>query len=1068
MKQFSGKKTGKGGPVVFRKYGWLLRTLAVIALSSVCAAGELDTLSRQFADPPDGVKPYVFWYWINGNISREGLAADLDAMKQAGIGGAVIFNIGRHGPAGPVKVLSPEWRELMRFAIRRAGELGIKVSLNNSMSGWSSSGGPWITPEMAMQKVTWSETRIKGGGAFDGTLPVPPVKLDCYRDIAVIAFPTPAAECGDEPHPEVRSGNGTVDLRFPGSEPVSVRSVSIVPPESQSLPDGKLLASDDGEIWREVLAFSKLRKFAPVNRVFPAEKARFWRFEFSSGVPLAEIRLEPAYRIADWTGKALFDPYGLDKPEFTDDPALQAPDGCVIERQRIVDLSGKTDADGRLHWDVPAGDWTVLRFGYTPTGSKPEPSPEGCGLECDKLSPAALDVHWQNSVQPWLDDPGLNRLIQYVHVDSYERFAQNWTARMTEEFRKRCGYELTEYLPALTGRVVGDVRESERFLWDFRKTVTGLMHENYFGHMRELCAKAGKQFTCEPYHQNQFDNVTAGGQADVPMCEVWAGPQPAAPYWMKLGASPAHVYGRQIVQCETMTANGPNGGNWSNDFRDMKTGCDAVFCGGINRMVFHVYVHQPWTNLVPGQTLAVFGTHFERSNTWWKQMPGFTRYVSRCQHLLQQGRFVADILYSCGENSPNAGLELSGPDAPPAGYDYDVCDPYVIMNRLTVKDGRLTLPEGGSYRLLVLPDDTAMTPEMVRCIGGLTAAGASVAAPRPVHSPGLSGQPAADEQVRAMADTIWGAHDGKGRIFPVQPLSQVLAGLDIQPDFKTGTDVPVRYIHKQIDGTDCYFVASSSDKPFRTDAAFRTTNGIPQLWDPCTGEIRDLPVFQKEGRCTVVPLRFEPRQSFFVVFNGGGKPGRSGGCNFPEYRPVAELEGPWNVTFALPSGSTNAVFAALEDWSKRPEPGIRYYSGTATYRKQFDFSGPAAGNPVYLDLGRVKNVAEVRLNGKPLGIVWCAPWRVEITGAVQAGDNVLEVDVINLWVNRLIGDEQLPADCEYTAGVWRLLKEWPEWLVKNGPRTSGRRTFSTFKHWDKNSPLMESGLLGPVTVQTGE
>ncbi|QHI68849.1 glycosyl hydrolase [Tichowtungia aerotolerans] len=1057
-------------------------------------------LKKQFSSPPDAARPYVFWYWINGNISQEGLAADLDAMHEAGIGGAVIFNIGGHGPAGPVKLYTSEWRELMRFAMRRADELGLDISLNNSMAGWSSSGGPWITPELAMQEVVWSETKLPGGQVFDGQLPQPSTRLDCYRDIALVAFPTPECELAGFPEPSVLLGDVEIDagalldsdrstwksfdaeggspvcLQFSYDRPVPVRSVSMVPRELRDLPGGKLLFSNDGITWQEEFSFSRPERFAPLNRVFPVRVAPFWRIEFSGSVVLSEVHFSRGYCIADWTGKAMSDPYGTVKPGFTS-PSLDASPDEIILREQIVDLTGQMDAEGRLRWDVPEGNWTVLRFGYTPTGSRVEPaSREGGGLECDKFNPAALDVHWKNSIQPWIDDPEMNALFRFVHVDSYERHQQNWTACMPDEFLKRRGYDLSSYLPVLTGRVIGSVKESERFLWDFRNTVTGLMHDNYFGHMQQLCAVAGKQFTCEPYHQNQFNNVTAGGKADIPMCEVWDGPSPAGPYWMKLGASPAHVYGKQIVQCEAMTASGPNGGSWSNDFWAMKDDCDAIFCGGVNRMVLHVYVHQPWEDLVPGQTLAVYGTHFERSNTWWKQMPAFTRYLSRCQHLLQKGRFVADILYSCGENSPCKSIEPGGAMAPPRGYDYDVCDPYVILNRLSVDDGCLVLPEGIRYRLLVLPDDMEMTSEMVQRIGELVEDGAVVVAPRPVCSPSLSGQPSADEKIRAMADKIWGDCDGqqvkerrygKGRICWGKPVSQILSELDISPDFQTSAGPLVRHIHKRIDGTDCYFIANSSDQSLATDAVFRT-DGIPEIWDPLTGEIRSLPVFRKENGRTVVPLRFEPKQAFFVIFKGKAE-FVSGERNFPALKTVQSLEGPWNVMFHFRgSPPKTVVFDSLEDWSKRSELELKYFSGTATYSKSFDFPNIGKIKSLWLDLGSVKNVAEVRLNGKALGTVWCAPWRVDIKDAVRAKDNRLEIDIVNLWVNRLIGDEQLPADCEYTDGVWHLLKKWPDWFSGKCPRTSGRTTFATFKHWNKDDPLLESGLFGPVTIQAAE
>jgi hypothetical protein len=1077
------------------------RNLILAGMLAGSGALAADELERNFTNPPEAARPHVYWYWMDGNISREGITADLDAMQRAGIGGVSLFNIGDSRRAGPVKILSPEWRALMRHAIREAGRRGIEVNLNNSMSGWSSSGGPWITPELAMQKLTWSETVASGGRRFDAVLARPPVKLDVYRDVAVLAFPTPAAELPGGPAPVVSASDQKFDpavVNMAGAvvpsganwdapvRPERVAVLSVKPGEetwvqlayaepftARSLHvafagagcNGVLQASEDGQRWRDIQRFVP-RTLAPVDLAFTVGPARYWRVLFTperktTKISLARLDVSPRYRIAEWSGKAMFDPYGLDKPAFTG-PDNAAPAACVVRRDQIVDLTDKLDATGRLVWDAPAGQWTILRFGFTPTGSKVCPnSPGGEGLECDKLNAAALDAHWKHSLQPWFDDKELNRLIQYVHVDSYERGAQNWTARLPREFRARRRYELRSHLPALTGRVVDSVAESERFLWDFRRTVTGLMHENYFGHMQQLCRKAGKLFTCEPYHQTQFNNVTAGGRADIPMCEAWTGPSIPAPYWMKLGASPAHVYGRQLVQAEAFTAPPEYGGNWNTDFWDIKELGDAMLCGGVNRMVFHVYAHQPWTNAVaPGQTLGGHGTHFERSNTWWEQMPAFTRYISRCQHLLQQGRFVADVLYSCGENSPNESLGPAGMMALPRGYDYDVCDPHVILNRLSVKDGRLTLPEGLSYRLLVLPDERAMTPEMVRKIGELVKAGAVVVGPKPTHSPSLTSQPRADRQVRALAETIWGGCDGrqttervygKGRIYWGKPLAQILAATGMTPDFDSGNGPVVRYIHRRLDDGELYFVASSSLRPLAMEAAFRVADGSPQLWDPVTGTIRPLPEFRRENGRTIVPLRFEPRQSYFVVFRKKSQESEARSQkNFPELKPVTEIAGPWEVAFDPQWGGPErpVTFESLTDWTTNSMEGIKYYSGTAVYRKVFSVQCSVVRQRVYLDLGAVKNMAAVRVNGKKAGVAWCPPWRVEITGAIKPGANELEIEVVNTWFNRIQLDQFLPEEKR---------------VVDFGYKSRGK----DFKPGPK-MPLMPAGLLGPVRVMAAE
>ncbi|MGL5017906.1 MAG: glycosyl hydrolase [Luteolibacter sp.] len=1082
-------------------------TFAAILLSatSQLPAEGADTLASSFLNPPDSARPHSFWYWINGNISREGITADLEGMKRAGIGGVELYNVGGHGVAGPVKVLSPQWREMMAHAITTAGKLGLEVDLNNSPGGWSSSGGPWITPELSMQKLTWSETRIQGGKPFSATLAQPAAFQGWYRDVAVIAFPTPAAERDELPKPASTSSDPSFNtalltdgdeskfgvlakseadqpqsIQFTYDQPFLSRSLRIYPRRFGSVPKGRLLASDNGQTWREVLAFAPSRNWASLDTVFAPTKARHWRIEFLQNTPvdLAEIVLGPRYRTAEWTGKAIWDQYGLDKPRFTP-PELAAPQECSIPLDTIRDLSGAMDVTGKLTWEAPPGEWTVMRFGHTSTGQTTGPTaPDEKWLECDKFNTAALDVHWTQGMKTLLDDPEIGKHIQYVHIDSYEVGAQNWTQDFPAQFTKSRGYDLLKYLPALTGRVVQDTETSERFLWDFRQVCCGLLANNYFGHMRELCQSAGKQLTIEPYHQTQFKSVTAGGFADVPMCEFWTGGLPG-PYWYKLGASPGHVYGRRIIGAEAFTAPREAGGNYNTDPWAFKVLGDTAFCGGVNRYVFHVSVHQPWLDRAPGMTLAAFGTHFERTNTWFEQMPAYTRYVSRCQYLLSQGRFAADVLYFDGENAPDDGYSPMGVIAPPAGYDYDVCDERALRERISVKDKRLVLPDGITYQILVLPDTDRMTPELVRRIGKLVQAGATVVGPRPISSPSLVGQPAADQELKSMVNVLWGTNAaakvidhpcGKGRVIWGRPLKDILTGLSVAPDFEArNATAPINYIHRTLDEGELYFISSTGDHAQNAECVFRAAGRQVELWGALTGEVRSLPDSRKESGRTVVPLEFLPRQSFFLLFRNATTPTTRATTNFPQAKTVGEVSGPWDVAFDPKWGGPAKVrFDKLTDWTTHADAGVKYYSGKATYHTTFD--APASGDsksPMFLDLGTVKNLAEVRLNGVALGTVWCAPWRVPLGNHLKPRGNSLEIDVVNLWPNRMIGDEQLPDDCEWqeSGHGGKELKNFPAWLTNNQPRTSGRFTFSSWKHYTKDDPLLPSGLLGPVTLQ---
>jgi hypothetical protein len=1092
-------------------------------------AGKLDA---EFLNPPLTARPEVIWYWRHELHTKEGITADLEAMNRVGIGGVLIGFIGGHDePKGDVTILSPKWREMFRHAVVEASRLGMRVNIWNS-PGWSSSGGPWIPPELAMQKLTWSETRLNGPGKLPAPLPRPHAsKLgntwsvtkekpalwnDYYRDIAVLAFPTPAAEKWDGTPPVVACDDPKFDatktrdgdpatfsslanpvpgqtnwIRFDFGKPFPARSLAVSFREwDGSAKVVEVEQSDDGGTWRAVRRCAvRGSQGLPVNATLDAAPARHWRLGFVSDakgpakMDLAEIALLSGVRIEDWTGKAMFDKFGLHKPPLTATPATA---DAAIPRDRILDLTDRLRPDGTLDWEAPAGDWTVVRYGRTLTLALNGPAtPPGTGLECDKLNAAALDHHWNSYLAPLFADEDFNRGVACVHIDSYEKHAQNWSPRLPEEFRKRRGYDIIRFLPAMTGRVIDSVETTERFLWDLRQTICDTMADAYFGRMAELCHKQGKLFSVEPYHQVQFDNVTVGGRGDLIVTEFWNGGWPG-PYWFKLGASPAHIYGKRVVGAEAFTAGSKDGGDWSTDPWALKALGDSAYCSGVNHFIFHVSTQQPWTNAYPGLTSGPWGQHIERGNTWFDLSGGWLRYLARCQHMLQQGQFVGDVLYSVGENTPNESHD-GGKGLPP-GYDYDTISPEAILTRLTVKEGRLVLPDGVSYTVLVLPEgDDFMTAAMARKLRDLVKAGGTILGPRPRRSPSLRDQPAEDETVRAVAAELWGDMNGKartenrvgaGRVFCGKPLAEVLRAIGVRPDFAyTAQGLSLKSIHRRTREAEFYFV-SDATWPIRAatapavslEARFRVAGCVPELWDAVTGEIRPLPDYREENGETVVPLRFEPRQSWFVVFRekAAAVAERAAGKNFPATTNLCEIVGPWEVRFDPKWGGPAApvTFTNLQDWSKHADPGIRYYSGTAAYRTTFQTARDAKDR-LFLNLGTLKNVASVRLNGQELGVVWCAPWRVEITQAMRPGTNDLEITVANLWPNRLIGDEQLQDDCAWTMTGFGTaqLKAWPDWLLGKQPRTSGRLTFASWKHWNKDAPLFNSGLLGPVTIQ---
>ena len=987
-------------------------------------------LERGFAHPPESARPWVNWFWLDGNITREGITADLEAMQRVGIGGALLMDITQQIPTGAVQFNQSQWHELFKHAVSEARRLGLALSINNA-PGWSGSGGPWITPELAMQKLGWSRTTISGPVHFDGALAPIQTLRGFLQPIATLAFPTsPAQQTFRIPLHQAKTG-----LSRAGSGPNSAIS--------------------------------------PSN----AEQA-----------VLSAVRL-----------------------------------------QDIIDLTSKTDQHGRLNWDVPPGKWTVLRFGATLMGTENHPAREGGeGLECDKLSRTAIETHFKSFLALLVEQTQLNTSAQGsgftgIHVDSWEIGFQNWTPKFREEFTRRRGYELLNYLPAYAGQVVESLDVSERFLWDVRRTVADLEADNYGGRLAELAHQSGLQLSIEAYGNGPFDNLLYASRADQPMGEFWLEiDDPSRFHVCKSMASAAHVYGKNIIPAEAFTSY-PATARWQNHPGSLKPMADAAFCEGINRLVIHRYAHQPWLDRKPGMTMGRFGVHYERTQTWWEQSGPWHEYLSRCQFLLQQGRFVADLCYLTEEGAysePPTRATLGFP----SGYEYDLATPEAVMTRMSVKNGRLTLPDGMSYRVLVLPQSRRMTPALLARIEQLVAAGATVLGPIPTNSPSLSQYPGCDAEVQKTAERIWSkAGDGTAPsagpevhvVLQDDRVEDLLARMQVPPDFRQlapGNGLPLRWIHRAFDNTDVYFVANTNSQPVQATCAFRIEGKWPELWNPETGAREKAVQWETRLGETFVPLKLEAHGSCFVVFrdqagfdpvlklsrNGRTDPeaqvalgseghlellaskagtyesltagGRRWKAAVSPLPSSVLVSGPWEVRFAPKLGAPEqANFPKLISWAKHSNPGIKYFSGQATYRKRVNLPPElsAAGRRVRLNLGRVEVIAQVRVNGRDLGILWKAPYTVDMTDSIRPGENELEIKVTNLWPNRLIGDEQLPEDCRWGPAEpdqGAPLAAWPEWLLEGKPSPTGRIAFSTWKHWTKDSPLLESGLLGPVSL----
>jgi hypothetical protein len=766
-----------------------------------------------------------------------------------------------------------------------------------------------------------------------------------------------------------------------------------------------------------------------------------------------------------------------------------------------VDLTDKF-REGKLKWVVPEGTWTILRFGYTLAAeriSAPSAAVEP-SWEIDPLSSAAMDHHFAATGTKLIEDAGLlaGRTLKYTHIDSWEIGSPSWTASFIENFRARRGYDPIPYLPALAGKTVTNKEVTERFQWDYRRTLADLVAENYYGRLSKLSHEHGLGTHPEsggPFYTHDINGLECEGTNDIPMAEFWASrfPHPfpsgfeegvSSSFFrsfesdfppcnygsVRQAATAAHIYGKPVCQAEAYTSFNDD---WTEYPFFLKVYGDRAFCAGMTRHVLCFYVHQPDLNAKPGYQWAHTGTHFDRNITWWEKSHAWLIYLARCQYMLRQGKFVADILYFSGEAIPNFVLIDR---KPLSGYDFDTINAQVLLTRATVKAGRIVLPDGMSYRYLVIPENVglSMTSAVVTKFRELVEGGATLIGSRPRHAPGLTDYPRCDEQVKQQADALWGTDTaasgmrsvGNGRVIWGKTLEEVINADQLPPDIELSglpSDVELDWIHRRSASEDIYFIANLSDRQVNLEITFRIERKVPELWDAITGSMRRLEEFREENGRTIVPMQLEQRQSFFVVFRRAshGAQSATGKRNFTKTTDLVTLNGPWEVSFDPTWGGPKTVtFEQLEDWSKRSEDGIRYYSGTAIYKKTFDLPHEIR-EPLYLDLGEVKNLAQVRVNGKDLGVVWTAPWRVAIGDVAREKGNELEIEVVNLWPNRLIGDGKLPNEKRLTVTNVRTYDP----VLPKDFEDSECPVCEDRKRTGKAPELLPSGLLGPVVLQ---
>lgn len=1179
-----------------------LKTSGALGIATVVTPGgifqtnhrfqQASELESNFMTPPASAKPHTWWHWMNGNVTKEGITLDLEAMARVGIGGFQNFDAGTGIPKGPIVYLSPEWMELKKHAIAEANRLDLEFTMHNC-PGWSSSGGPWITPELSMLEVTWSELHLEGGKKIDAFLQHPLTRLNFYKDICVLAFPA--------------------------------------------------------------LANDKQQK--------------------------------------DWEMRANynFNRYGIE--DIKDD----AP---AINEKDIVDVTRFLKPTGQFEWNAPKGNWTIIRFGYTPIGTQNRSAPDtGVGLECDKYSATAFEFHFNKmmtNLLPFLEPLGKKAKVGLL-IDSYEVGMQNWTPGFEQIFQNKTGYALHNYLPAITGRVVNSADHTNRFLWDFRRVQGDLMADNYYGKFTELCHKNNIISYIQPYDRGPMEELQIGSRVDINVGEFWNNLS-----WLfqnnrtmrrtvKLSAAIAHTNGQKIVAAESFTGE-PSSSKWQEHPFALKVLGDRMFTQGLNRMVFHRFAHQPHPTAKPGMTMGPWGSHFDRTNTWWEQGKEWMTYLSRCQYMLQQGLFCAEVAFFTGEDAGvytkiekgEVGWKV------PNGCDYDVINAETLL-KAGVKNGRLTLADGMSYRILILMPalQSKMSVKVLSKLKELAEQKLIIIGERPLRTPGLTNDEA---QFKGLVDELW-----PGKIIAFESsddisLESVLQENGWIPDFEFtshSAEAPINYIHrKTTDGADIYFIANERRTTEDLVCNFAVVDRTPEFWDPVTGKTQKVRVYKNGKDRITVPITLNPFGSLFVVFrspadknpvvsitkndapllpttpyntkqktypdlfdnfviellakpenevmlntnnfmegqrpwtdfyaiyptpgeevygyghstfgltigrngvavweNTGGKPefnfsvekaisgwakielrckekvpsiyindehvgdgirsehivhppggsynwgdeasyyngdmrdvtiGPLGGEQKRDKKKwsdiliddagrviafwdgkctVARHDGTsktvkvsgglsfyggvdWTVTFPPGSGAPASIkLPELISLHQHPTPGVRYFSGTCLYNLTFPFKRMTEDRKAevryFMDLGEVEVIAEVILNGKNLGTLWTRPFLIDITDSLIMGENKLVVNVTNLWPNRLIGDEQEPEQYRYLDGPRRgfavlgtgAIQELPEWYKNGKPKPNdGRVAFTTWRHYTKDSPLLQSGLIGPVVIHEG-
>jgi hypothetical protein len=1028
--------------------------LAIVLCSSIQTKAQYKLkplkLETGFAVPPDSIQTSVYWYWISDNISKTGVIKDLEAMKKVGINRAFIGNMGLSDvPSGKAKLFSEEWWDILHTALKTATRLNIEIGIFNS-PGWSQSGGPWVKPEQSMRYLDASEITVKGPIFINQLLERPQKN---FQDVKVIAYPAPKDfgtiatnlkvtsdpvlpdldKLTDNLGTSMRLPAGKVStLNFQSAKPFTARSVIIYCAQAPAILEGEIQALSNGS-YQTIRHFTIDRSnpslpagFKPYGRTvisIPETTTSEFRVVFTKvlgygmigEVQFSASPLEESY-VEKTLGKMWPDPYAYWPAYQWPVQPVVADDTYLINPVKVLDISRYMAADGILRWRVPPGDWIIERTGMTPTNVTNAPATrEGTGLETDKMSAVHIASHFDAFLGEIMRRiPAEDRKTWKITVaDSYETGGQNWTDGQVEQFKQVYGYDPVPFLPVFRGKVVGSPDQSDRFLWDIRRFVADKVAYDYVGGLRKVSHEHGLTTWLENYGHGGFPGefLQYGGQSDEVAGEFWS--EGMTGLIENRGASScAHIYGKNKVSCESFTC---MENSFSRYPATMKQRLDRFFTEGINNTLLHVNIQQP-NDDGPGLT-SWFGNEFNRLNTWYFDMDTFLQYIKRCNLMLQQGKYIADVAYFISEDAP----KMTGIQDPalPVGYSFDYMNAEVIRTRMSVKNDRMVLPDGMNYKVLVLPKLETMRPELLLKIKELVSEGAVVMGPRPSRSPSLQNFGKADQQVRALAAELWGNingstvkvnHFGKGLVIDGMSLDSALKMVNVLPDLKTLPGDSVLFIHRQSKDESIYFISNQQGKEIKINPEFRISGKAPELWDATTGQKRELTDYSQTST-TKIPLTLAPYESAFVVFRDKKVAGKKQ-ANYAKAAQSINISNNWLVSFdAAKRGPAKPVmFKELADWSSSALDSIKYYSGPAYYRHNVNLAAGLKNKRIMLDLGALSSIAKVKVNGKEIGGVWTAPYQIDISNAVKPGENQLEIKVVNTWVNRLLGDGKISPD----------------------------------------------------------